>query len=535
MYVKRTFLNGGRAEAPVAPPMAGPREGFLAKPKAFITEAGSTNGARIVLTRASHRGEGALSRFAGPKLRLAAAGFVLIAISLAFWPHIAPLQASSAMQSDTAIREELGVQAIMPLASGSKTGRQMVPTEAVTPLQNAPERPRINLTATFTKGDNLPAMLRRVGLSGQDLVAAIGMIDTVMPVTRIEPGTDIHLTLGRRPQQGAARPLDALSFRARFDLELKVARQGKNELGDAFGPLALQRRFIPVDDTPLRLQGTVGPSLYRSMRAAGVPASAVQEFVRALDSKIDLDRELRASDTFDVVLAYRRAATGERQAGKLLYAGIERDETPRTQLMRWGKDGRFYEASGVGEQREGLVAPVPGPISSRYGMRRHPILGYKRMHSGLDFRARRGTPIVAVTDGTVLSAGRAGGCGIAVKLRHDGGLETRYCHMSRKAVQKGSGVRRGQVIGYVGSTGLSTGPHLHYEMYRGGKSINPQSVKFTTRAVLEGQQLVEFKERLKALKQVEPGAALAAFTVPDATEEAPLREIEKVSLARAKP
>ncbi|MEQ8772490.1 MAG: peptidoglycan DD-metalloendopeptidase family protein, partial [Erythrobacter sp.] len=286
------------------------------------------------------------------------------------------------------------------------------------------------------------------------------------------------------------------------------------------------------DDTPLRVRGKVGPSLYRSMRAAGVPASAVQEYLRALDNQIDLDREVHASDEFDIILAYRRAATGDRQAGQLLYAGIDRGGQPKTQLMRWGKEGQFYEASGVGEQRRGLVQPVPGPISSRYGMRRHPILGYRRMHSGLDFRARHGTPIVAVTDGRVRSAGRAGGCGIAVRIDHGEGLSTRYCHMSRMAVGRGQRVERGQIIGYVGSTGLSTGPHLHYEMYRGGRSINPESVSFVTRAQLTGTELIDFRRRLIELKQVEVGAALADLEPLPSEGDEPTREIEKIDLAR---
>ncbi|MEL7519936.1 MAG: M23 family metallopeptidase, partial [Pseudomonadota bacterium] len=159
----------------------------------------------------------------------------------------------------------------------------------------------------------------------------------------------------------------------------------------------------------------------------------------------------------------------------------------------------------------------------------HPRLGYRRMHAGLDFRARRGTPIVAVSDGRVLSAGRAGGCGIAVKLRHGGGLDTRYCHMSRMAVRRGANVRRGQVIGYVGSTGLSTGPHLHYEMYRNGKSINPASVQFVTRATLAGTELIDFKIQLAKLKEIEVGAALEDLEVMETEVQEPLREIEKIS------
>ena len=243
---------------------------------------------------------------------------------------------------------------------------------------------------------------------------------------------------------------------------------------------------------------------------------------------------MRSGDTFDFIVAHRRAATGERQAGQLLYAGLERDSAPRVQLMRWGEDGEFYEASGVGEQRGGLMAPVPGRISSRFGMRRHPILGYRRMHAGLDFKARHGTPIVAVTDGRVTGAGRMGGCGNAVRLRHDGGIDTRYCHMSRIAVNRGQSVRRGQVIGYVGSTGLSTGPHLHYEMYRGGRAIDPASVQYVTRAQLSGAELKRFKDALARIKTVAPGAALAELeqTATEVAAEEPEREIDKLAAPR---
>src|SRR5690606_12238743 len=150
----------------------------------------------------------------------------------------------------------------------------------------------------------------------------------------------------------------------------------------------------------------VGSSLYRSARAAGAPANAVQQYLRALGAEVDLDGGIRAGDEFDLVVEYKRAATGEVEAGRLLYAGLLRDGKPHKQLMRWGSDGRFYEASGVGEMREGLIAPVPGRVSSNYGMRRHPILGYSRMHRGLDFRAAHGTPIYAASDGRVQMAGR---------------------------------------------------------------------------------------------------------------------------------
>ena len=212
--------------------------------------------------------------------------------------------------------------------------------------------------------------------------------------------------------------------------------------------------------------------------------------------------------------------------------GIDRDGKPKTQLMRWGQDGNFFEASGVGEQRGGMVSPVPGRLTSGFGMRRHPILGYRRMHSGVDFSARYGTPIVAVTDGRVSAAGRMGGCGIAVRLSHGNGLSTRYCHMSRMAVNSGQQVRRGQVIGYVGSTGLSTGAHLHYEMYRNGRAVDPRTVNFVTRAQLEGRELMSFRAALSELKMIEPGAALEDLELQPSEIAAPKREIEKIDNKR---
>ncbi len=463
------------------------------------------------------------------------------ALALAMWPDMTPLEARPAMPEGEAIQSELRSQMILPLALGADSGRRMGPTEAVIPLKSAPERPQIQLVVTLAPGDSFASMLRRAGVAAGDIDRAAALVGQAVAVGDIAAGTQMDLLLGRRPAPGVPRPLDSLAFRARFDLALELTRPGVGEtLPDGTpvipsGPLALQRNIIRVDETPLRVRGAVGTSLYRSMRAAGVPASAVQDYLKALDAQIDMDREVRPSDDFDIIIAYRRAATGERQAGQLLYAGVDRAGRPRTQLMRWGSDGRFYEASGVGEQRRGLLAPVPGPLTSGFGMRRHPILGYNRMHAGIDFKASYGTPIVAVSDAKVSSAGRAAGCGIAVRLEHGGGLSTRYCHMSRMAVSPGMSVRRGQVIGYVGSTGLSTGPHLHYEMYRGGAVINPSSVQFVSRALLSGTQLIDFQRQLIKLKEVEVGAALDDLAPQPGEVTQPVREIEKVDLTAQAP
>ena len=452
----------------------------------------------------------------------------LSVLALAFWPDFAPLEAASPLPDDADIRSEYRSNMIMPLALGADTGHKMGPTSLVQPLAEAPERPQMQMLATLGRGDSLERTLRRAGINSDEASSITDLVSGAVPLADLEPGTQIDITLGRRPEPGAARPLEKLSFRARFDLELKVERLEEG------GPLDLTRRTIRVDDTPLRIRGKVGDSLYRSARAAGAPASAVQAYIKALSTQLDLRRDVGAADTFDIIVAHRRAATGERQAGKLLFAGLDRGSRGSLDLMRWGEEGDFYNVKGVGEERNGLVAPVPGRMTSSYGMRRHPVLGYRRMHAGVDFRASYGTPIVAVTDGRVTGAGRMGGCGNAVRLRHANGIDTRYCHMSRIAVKRGASVRRGQVIGYVGSTGLSTGPHLHYEMYRGGSHVNPTSVNFATRKQLSGAELERFRSAMGTLRQVEEGAALADLT-PTASEVAtqePEREIDKLDKPR---
>jgi len=448
----------------------------------------------------------------------------LSAIAFAGWPGFTPVEAAPLLVIDDPVRDEFRSHMIMPLALGGDSGRRMGATTAVVSLRNTPERPRVDIEATLARGDSFERMLQRAGVGGAEADLIASLIASEIPLAEIAPGTQVDIKLGRRPAPGANRPLESLSFRARFDLQLAVQRQGAY--------LALDPRPIRIDSTPLRVRGVVGPSLYRSARAAGAPAGAVQQYLRALGTEIDLDRGIASGDEFDLIVEYKRAATGEVETGKLLYAAIVRGGKPRKQLLRWGDDGQFYEASGVGEQRSGLMAPVSGRISSRYGMRRHPILGYRRMHAGLDFKASYGTPIHAASDGTVQYAGRHGGHGNYVKLSHGGGLATGYAHMSRIAVANGSRVRRGQVIGYVGSTGLSTGPHLHYEMYRNGKTVNPSSVSFVTRAQLSGRELANFRARLSELQQVEPGAALANLAPDPSTASEPVREIDRLEAKR---
>jgi murein DD-endopeptidase MepM/ murein hydrolase activator NlpD len=436
---------------------------------------------------------------------LGAATFVLLCCS-AGWlaAGFASIPSASAASLGAAEAREAAAFAISPLAYGADTGRRMAPTEAVEPLLDSPERPTLTLVATIGAGDGFARALERSGIATADAARAAGLVGSVLPLDRIPAGTAMAVTLGRRSEAGAARPLDSLAFRARLDLALALKR----------GPtgLALVRTPIAVDSTPLRIQGQIGDSLYRSARAAGVPAKAVEAYIRAIATQDGLE-DLGAGDRFDIVLERRRAATGESETGRLLYAGLARAAGRDLQLMPWSRDGRtqWFEASGAGRERGGLIQPVPGGVTSGFGMRFHPILHYFRMHRGMDFHAAYGTPILAVTDGRVVAAGWAGGYGNQVRLGHEGGLVTSYSHMSRIAVEPGALVRQGEVIGYVGATGLATGPHLHYEVYKDGAPVDPASLRFAARAELDPAALAAFRQRLKGLLSLPVGNVATKF------------------------
>lgn len=451
----------------------------------------------------------------------------LAALCLLAWlvtPGFAAVQATPTMRLDAAQRDEFRSQMITPLALGADSGRHMGASGAVVPLAEAPvDRPIVQLVATFGQGDTFNAMLLRAGVTPYDAARASEMVMRLVPQDQLAPGTQVDLTLGQSQGATGVRPLDKLSFRARFDLDLVVQRNN--------GVLGIASHSIQVDSTPLRIRGIVGSSIYRSARAAGAPIEAIQQYLQAIDQHLSLDTDIAPGDTFDIIVAYRRSAEGETRVGDLLYAGLERGGRPEAQLLRWGSDGQFFEASGMGAQRTGLIMPVFGHVTSGFGLRRHPILGYTRMHAGIDFGAPWGSPIYAVGDATVSYAGWHGGHGNYVRLEHGSGFATGYGHMSRIAVSPGMHVRAGQVIGYVGSTGLSTGPHLHYELYRNGETVNPMSVAFTVSNQVDAKELAAFKAKLAALKAVKPGVTLTGLAShPNAAVSgAPQREIDRIS------
>lgn len=426
-----------------------------------------------------------------------AATLSLLCATIAFIAP-APFEALPAAPTErvgSAEAEQYSEIAISPLESGAETGGRMAANALVQPLSEAPDRPFIELFARLGSGDSIAQMLNRSGVSYAEAGEAARLIATAVP-GGVAPGTSFSIKLGRRSPSGV-RPIERIALRAGLDLNITLTTAAEG--------LQLNTTRIAVDNRPLRIRGRVGDGLYWALRASGVSPQAAGEYLRAIGAQIDVGGGgVGPDDSFDLIVANRRAATGESQEGPLLYAAIKRVAGPDIQLMKWSIGGRtdWVNANGAGRQAEAMSWPVAGRITSGFGLRVHPILRFARFHRGIDFGAGYGAPIVATADGQVTGAGWAGGYGRQVRLAHGSGIVTTYSHMSRAIVEPGSLVRQGQLIGYVGSSGLSTGPHLHYEVYRNGTPVNPLGVKFASRALLEGVELERFKARLAQLMAI---------------------------------
>ncbi len=414
----------------------------------------------------------------------------LTAWAIMLGPGFSPMPAGTPELPALESRQQWQAGGVGSLARGSRSGIRMASTALVEPIAQAPERTQIDQFATVAR-DGLARALARAGASVNDAV----QIERLMREdgARIAPGTGVSMILGRKGPAGQ-RSIEQVTLRAAFDMRLKVERTDQG--------LALTRMPVPVDKKPVRIRGQAGGGLYWALRAAGASSESAAAYLKAVATQIDVG-EIGPDDRFDLVFANRRSGDGESRAGPLLYAGLERTGDRSLQLVAWNLGGKpsWIDAANAGAARtQGvMIWPVNARITSGFGMRVHPILRFARMHRGLDFGAGRGTRIVAAADGQVSKAGWAGGYGRQVRIAHDGGLTTSYSHMSRMVVEPGAFVRQGQLIGYVGSSGLSTGPHLHYEVLQGGQAVNPLSVRLTSGPTADPALAQAVKARLKAL------------------------------------
>ena len=259
------------------------------------------------------------------------------------------------------------------------------------------------------------------------------------------------------------------------------------------------RTLRPVERYLVYASGEITGTIYEAVGEQNVPYAALDEFVRVLGFSVDFQREVRSGDEFELLYERRLdKLTGEELgAGTLHYAGLRLSGDVMSFFRYEQQDGivGWYDEQGQSAVRSLMRTPIKGAkMSSKYGMRKHPITGYNAMHRGVDFRAPMGTPIVAAGSGVVERANWFGNYGRYIRIRHTGRYSTAYAHMTRIAdgVTAGARVKQGQVIGYVGSTGRSTGPHLHYEVLVNNKQVNPMTVKLPSGESLPEDELVRF-------------------------------------------
>ena len=251
------------------------------------------------------------------------------------------------------------------------------------------------------------------------------------------------------------------------------------------------------------IRNTIKNNLYSSAINAGIEPNVIVEFARIFGFEVDFQRDIRKGDWFEIL--YEKFVDDNnrvRDTGKIIYASMfVNGEEINLYNFKYQKIEDYFNISGKSITKSLMKTPINGArLSSSFGMRKHPILGYNKMHRGTDFAAPSGTPIMASGSGTVTRSRWCGGGGNCVKIKHNSTYETIYAHMKAfaKGIKEGKKVKQGQIIGYVGSTGLSTGPHLHYEVIVNGKKVNSQKLKLPSGKILKGEERKQFElDRIK--------------------------------------
>jgi murein DD-endopeptidase MepM/ murein hydrolase activator NlpD len=244
-------------------------------------------------------------------------------------------------------------------------------------------------------------------------------------------------------------------------------------------------------------------NLYNSAIDVGIEPNIIVEFARIFGFEVDFQRDIRKGDWFEILYEKFEDDNGKvRDTGKIIYASMYvNGQEINLYNFKLNNEEEYYDIKGKSITKSLMKTPINGArLSSSFGMRKHPILGYNKMHRGTDFAAPSGTPIMASGSGTVTRARWCGGGGNCVKIKHNSTYETIYAHMKSfaKGIREGRKVKQGQIIGYVGSTGMSTGPHLHYEVIVNGKKVNSQKLKLPSGKILRGEERNQFElDRIK--------------------------------------
>ena len=360
-------------------------------------------------------------------------------------------------------------------------------------------------TVQVEPGDTLMDLLLDAGIGRTEAHNAVSALGDVFSPRDLMPGQQITLGLNlheRINQDSVEVELASIALQPSVERAVRVERREDGE----FQANAVER---PLTTEMALASARIDSSLYQAGQDAAVPLSVLSEVIKAFAYDVDFEREIHPGDSFEIVYERLEDDQGRlARTGNIRYAALTQGD--QTLEIYWfePKDGsgEFYNSKGESVRKDLLRTPLDVVrVTSGYGMRKHPILGYSKMHKGVDFAAATGTPILASGSGAVEFAGKNGGYGNFIKIRHGGQYQTAYAHLSRfaKGISKGDKVKQGQVIGFVGSTGRVTGPHLHYEVLVDGKNMNPMKLKFAGRK-LDKKELRQFeavKAEIKDLRE----------------------------------
>lgn len=340
------------------------------------------------------------------------------------------------------------------------------------------------------RGETFEQAVRRTGIGAADASAVAATLSNAFDLSQMRAGLRFETAIARpRGGRGDAR-LIGLTMRTGPASQLTVSRSFD-------GALRLRALEERVTHETVVLKGEVHGSLSATAQRMGADAAIRRKANQLFAHKLDLERDVRASDEFTLVFGRTVTENGRTvDTDDLLYAELKGVVFYRYQPAG-AREAQYYDATGKNMRSSMMRTPLDraARISSSFGFRVHPISGYRKMHQGIDFAAGTGTPVVAPSDGVVVEARRWGGYGNWLRIRHANGLESGYGHLSRygAGIRAGQRVSQGQVVAYVGSTGASTGPHLHYEIWRNGQRINPSGIRMDESTVLAGADLAGFR------------------------------------------
>ena len=414
-----------------------------------------------------------------------------------------PARETASVDRGAAAREALPTG---PAGGTAATGRQGVtPGQESAWLKGVWGPQPFRRSVAVGRGDTLMTLLTRAGIPRGDAYAAISALRPVYDPRRLRVGQDVALRFFPK-SDGKDRFLGI-----RLDTGIDRAVTVERGPDGAYSARAVRK---PVLIELSQGRGTIRSSLYLSGLKEGVPAAVMIALIRIFSFDVDFQRDIQPGDRFEIMYEQLRdVEKSVSRPGRILYAALTLRGV-RTALWlykpRRGPEDYFNE-KGNSVRKALMRTPIDGArLSSGFGMRRHPILGYTRMHRGTDFAAPRGTPIYAAGSGTVEFAGRRGGYGNYIRVRHNATYKTAYAHMRgfARGIRAGVRVKQGQTIGYVGTTGRSTGPHLHYEVLLNGRQINSRTMKLPSGQKLKGAERKRF-QAARATYQEEFAALLS--------------------------